>query len=126
MKKWKKTVNSVVLGILIIMLSVVIASATVQTLEDASEYVQIDELQPMAANVCDDDNANYYDKINGKTFSNTATGLTAAGFSYSGSGTAITLSNPFLNIRQSQCGTDLCVFIEDGGGILCWFKVKRW
>ncbi len=74
------------LGILIIMLSVVIASATVQTLEDASEFVQIDELQPMAANVCDDDNANDYDKINGKTFSNTATGLTAAGFSYSGSG----------------------------------------
>lgn len=41
------------LGILIIMLSVVIASATVQTLEDASEFVQIDELQPMAANVCE-------------------------------------------------------------------------
>ena len=49
------------------------------------------------------------------------------GISYSGGGLGIVLLSPMLDIRFSQCGTDLCVFITNSKGRqLSWFKVKQW
>lgn len=76
----------------------------------------------MMAQSCSD-----YSDYDGKTFDNTSQGLDAMGISYSGGGLGIVLLSPMLDIRFSQCGTDLCVFITNSKGRqLSWFKVKQW
>ena len=84
------------------------------------------ELVPMMTDECDDEND--YSQYNGLMYNSTNAALSKIGFSYSGSGRNVVLSDPSLYISFHQCGKDLCVFIDNiiTGQQLCWFKVSRW
>ena len=77
-----------------------------------------DELQPMMANSCWTD---------GSTYKSTVAGLNRiGGIAYSGTGQNIIFDDPAYSIRQSQCGSDFCVFVYYNDVQTYWFKVKAW
>ena len=87
------------------------------TSTNTEEFANTEELMPMVANSC---------WVDGYTYATTADGLDEIGLYYTGSGKSITLTNPDYSIKQSQCGTDRCVFVSYKGEQTHWFKVTSW
>ena len=76
-----------------------------------------EELMPLAVGGC---------WVDGYTYATTAAGLDEIGLQYTGSGKNISLVNTDYSIKQSQCGTDRCVFVSYKGEQTHWFKVSSW